>query len=165
MNTGHLLVTEYFYTVESLILLENVSFTHLDRVWHCTWWPPLPSPHMAFLRAELEAYCRSESWFCCPDHRYESTPPRETTLTSYHPLWEQKDICTQSPLQVWIIYIWFFKAHSPGQGFPWQPRVSASDPAQWRPPLAGRGLLHCLSLFWDPTPQDTLQGPHSAHSE
>lgn len=32
MNTGHLLVTEYFYTVESLILLENVSFTHLDRV-------------------------------------------------------------------------------------------------------------------------------------
>lgn len=72
---------------------------------------------------------------------------------------------THTKRVIWILCVWFFKALSPGQGFPWQLRVSVSDPTQWRPPLAGRGLLHCLSLFCDPTPQDTLQRPHSAHSE
>lgn len=77
-------------------------------------------------------------------------------------------ICTQFPLHILREQFQFsrsFRALSPGQGFPWQLRDSVSDPAQWRPPLAGRGLLHCLSLFCDPTPQDTLQGPHSVHSE
>lgn len=144
-------------------------FSDLDRVWHCTWWLPLLSPHTACLHAEQEGYCRSESWFCCPDHRCENTPPTETTLTSYHPL--QKDTGyryatgSQSDWTCWLLHLSVLKPFSPGQGFPWQLRVSVSNPAQWRPPLAGSGLLHRLTLFCAPTPQDTLQGPHSAHSE
>ncbi len=94
-----------------------------------------------------------------------STAEEQRYRFCYHMCHLHRVSFTSTETSGWILCLWFFKALSPGQGFPWQPRVSVSDPAQWRPPLAGRGLLHCLSLFWDPTPQDTLQGPHSAHSE
>ncbi|TNN56512.1 hypothetical protein EYF80_033238 [Liparis tanakae] len=36
---------------------------------------------------------------------------------------------------------------------------------RWRPPLAGRGLVHRRRFSWEPRPQDALQGPQADHSE
>lgn len=63
-----------------------------------------------------------------------------------------------------IVYICFKKNDLPGHAILAQVKVSFKDPVHERPPFAGAGLSHCLTLVRDPESQLTSHDDQSLQS-
>lgn len=79
---------------------------------------------MTCLHVELVDHCRSGPSFCCLGHRFVNTPPRETILTSYLPLYTIRvqslvlqfiflhtDPFTSMARQGWTFFVYLKSSH------------------------------------------------------